>query len=195
MVQHIRHNEPMSESSDRPAHGRDLTLAGVLIVLAGASGVCSFLVGWARISYPTAEPSVAVDAVGHARLGLYLGLFMILAGLVVLTIGSSEVKGAWASTGIACGLAVGAFAIVDLVSERNRAIGEVIDRAVRNGVGSAGQIRGQLEHLIVFTFRPGIYLALASAALAIAAAVLMFVHRRAADRAGDNVGPVELHDD
>jgi hypothetical protein len=184
----------MSESSDRPGHGRDLTLAGVLIVLAGASGVCSFLVGWARISYPTAEPSVAVDSVGHARLGLYLGLFMILAGLVVLTIGSREVKRAWASTGIACGLVVGAFAIVDLLSERHRAIGEVIDRAIRSSVGSAGRIREQLEHLIEFSFRPGIYVALASAALAIAAAVLMFVHRSRPNRAGNGIGGLEPGD-
>jgi hypothetical protein len=185
----------MSESSDRPARERGLTAPGALLVLAGASGVCSFLVGWARISYPTAEPSVAVDSVGHARLGLYLGLFMILAGLVVLTIGSREVKRAWASTGIVCGLVVGAFAIVDLLSERHRAIGEVIDRAVRNGVGSAGQIRGQLLRLIDFSFRPGIYLALASAALAIAATVLMFVVWRVPNRIGNKVGEPELDDD
>jgi len=35
---------------------------------------------------------------------------------------------------------------------------------------------------------------MAAAALAIAAAVLMFVHRRAPNRVGNNVGPVELHD-
>jgi hypothetical protein len=164
--------DPERESDGRAkADGR--RLAGGLIVLAGLAGVASFVLGWARVVYPTAEPGLATLREGHARIGLFLGLFMVAAGLVVAAIRSRDATRAWATIGIACGLVIGAFAIADLMGARRRAIDALIEQAARNGQGPLERLRVALSPLIRFSFRPGIYLALAAAALASAAATLM----------------------
>jgi hypothetical protein len=149
-------------------------LAGGTILLAGLAGVASFGLGWARVVYPTAEPGLATVKAGHARVGLFLGLFLIVAGLVVVTLRSREAARAWATVGIACGLVLGAFAIVDLVGARSRAIDGLIELAARSGQGPVARLRLTLTPLLRFSFRPGIYLALASVVLVLVAAVTMF---------------------
>jgi hypothetical protein len=146
-------------------------------MVTGAAAILSFVLGWAEVTYPTPEPSLTTDTVGHARLGLYLGLFMILAGLVAARAGSREVRRAWAIVGCVCGLVVGAFAVVDLLSERVRATTDLIDRTIGSGAGSQEQLRAQLSRLIQFSFRAGIYVALACGALALVAAVLILLDR------------------
>jgi hypothetical protein len=149
-------------------------LAGGLLLLAGLAGVASFGLGWARVVYPTAEPGLATLRAGHPRVGLFLGLFMIVAGLVVVMVRSREAARAWATVGLACGLVLGAVAIVDLLGARRRAIDELIELAARSGQGPVSRLRVMLTPLLRFSFRPGIYLALASGALALAAGIAMF---------------------
>jgi hypothetical protein len=145
---------------------RYLAPAGGLLVLAGLAQVWSFFLHWARVSYPTSEPGVAVDAVGHHRIALLLGVFAIVAGLVSLAIGSREVRLAWASVGGAAGVIVGGFAVFDLLTERDRAVDRLVERSP-----DGGAVRG----LVVFSFRPGIYLALAGAVIAVGALVTLFL--------------------
>jgi hypothetical protein len=114
---------------------------------------------------------------GHARIGLFLGLFMIAAGLVVVAIRSRDATRAWATIGITCGLVIGAFAVVDLLGARRRAIDALIELAARNGQGPVERLRVALTPLIRFSFRPGIYVALVAAAIALAAAAIMFRDR------------------
>jgi hypothetical protein len=149
-------------------------LAGGLILLAGLAGVASFGLGWARVVYPTTEPGLATVRAGHARVGLFLGLFMIVAGFVVVMVRSREAARAWATVGVACGLALGAFAILDLFGARRRAIDGLIALAARSGQGPVARLRIMLTPLLRFSFRPGIYLAFASVALVLAAAIAMF---------------------
>jgi hypothetical protein len=160
-------------------------LAGGLIVLAGLAGVTSFVLGWARVVYPTAEPGLATVNAGHARVGLFLGSFMIVAGLIVATIRSRDAVRAWATIGIACGLALGAFAIVDLVGARHHAIHALIELAARSGQGSVDRLQVALTPLIRFSFRTGIYLALVAAALALAAGAVMLRNRPEPEPADD----------
>jgi hypothetical protein len=171
----------MQPDAERGSDGRGKAggrrLAGGLIVLAGLAGVASFVLGWARVVYPTGEPGLATVNAGHARMGLLLGLFMIAAGLVVATIRSRDAVRAWATIGVACGLVIGAFAILDLVGARRRAIDALIDLAARSGQGSVERLRVALTPLIRFSFRPGIYLALAAAGLALAAGAVMLRNR------------------
>jgi hypothetical protein len=167
--------EPDSDGRGK-AGGR--RLAGGLITLAGLAGVASFVLGWARVVYPTAEPSLATVKAGHARIGLFLGLFMVASGLVVAAIRSRDATRAWATIGIACGLVIGAFAIADLVGARRRAIDALIEQAARSGQGPVERLRVALSPLIRFSFRPGIYLALAAAGLALAAGAVMLRNAR-----------------
>jgi hypothetical protein len=145
---------------------RYLAPAAGLLVVAGAAQVWSFFLRWARVTYPTSEPGVAVDAVGHHRIALLLGIFTIVAGLVSLAIGSREARLAWASVGGAAGVIVGGFAVFDLLSERDRAVDQLVERSP-----DGGAIRG----LVLFSFRPGIYLALAGAVIAVGALVSLFL--------------------
>src|SRR6266536_2116307 len=111
----------MDTSDMAKQHGkRRRSLPGILIALAGACGILSYALGWARMTYPTSEPSLATAPAGHPRLGLFLGLFMIVAGVVIVVSGSREASRAWGTFGVACGLVMGAVAVRDLVHEHDR---------------------------------------------------------------------------
>lgn len=182
------HETVAERDPDPRAKTRGRRVAGGLVVLAGLAGLTSFMLGWARVVYPTAEPGLATVDAGHARIGLFLGLFMIAAGLIVAAIRSRDATRAWGTIGIACGLVIGAFAIVDLLGARRRAIDALIELAARSGQGPVERLRVALTPLIRFSFRPGIYLALAAAALALGAGAVMLRSRAEPEPADETPG-------
>jgi uncharacterized membrane protein HdeD (DUF308 family) len=135
------------------------------------------------MTYPTSAPSLATVSAGHPRLGLYVGLFMILAGIVVAVGRSREAAKAWGAIGVVCGLVIGAIAVFDLFRERNRAVLALVGRSVHGSGPTAIALRAQLRSLVDFAFRPGIYLALLAAVLSVGAGVVFVLGRREAGTA------------
>ncbi len=164
----------MPRSNSAPTERRDRLVCG-LVIGAGICAAIGGLLGWARMTYPTDVPSLATASAGHPRIGLFLGGFMIVAGIVAIVSGRGDARRAWTVAGVASGLVVGAFAVVDLVRERNRAVGALIERSVRSAGAQAPALRVRFRALIDFSFRPGIYLAVAAGALAIAAGILLLL--------------------
>lgn len=154
------------------------TVAAVLLLLAGVVALAGSAFGWARVSYPTLPGGgrglsvAATEAVGHGRAALYLGLFLVVSAVIALAIPSRETKRAWLVTGIACGVALGALAVFDLLTLRSRTVDHLV--SISSGTGFPP---GQIARLIIFSFKPGIYAAILAGGLALAAAVLLFMGR------------------
>lgn len=156
---------------------RSLAPTSGLLILTGAADVGSFFAHWAQVVYPVEGPRVVTEAVGHQRIALLVGLFTVVAGVVSLTIGSRDTRRAWASIGAAGGVIVGAFAVFDLLTERSRAIDRLV-HGIPVTKGLLGQVGVGASNLVVFSFRPGIYLALAGAVIALGVLVMLLLGSR-----------------
>jgi hypothetical protein len=166
----------METSAQTPRNTTNLRIAAVLVVVSGAVALVGHLLGWAKATYPTQEggglASVVQATVGHGRAALFLGLFLLAAGIIALVIPSREVKRSWLIVGIACGIALGALAVYDLITLRSSTVDHLV--GISTGTGFSP---GQIARLIMFSFEPGIYAAVVAGGLALVAAVLLFMGR------------------
>src|SRR5205085_2152027 len=113
--------------------------------------------------------------------GLLLGAFMLLAGVIALASRPGPNAMAWTWTGVVCGIVVGAFAAFDLVSERHRAVAALVARVSRQQHLPISRVHALVGSSVIrFSFRPGIYLALGAAALCLVAVAFLFVPGRPA---------------
>ena len=168
---------PGAQPSRAPQLGGAVMAAGGVVALAGS------LLGWARLNYPGQNGGVLSATLGHSRVALYLGAFMIVGGIVIMVARTRSTRQAWAVVSLMAGLVVAGFAAYDLVTERNRAIASLVASTAR---GSrlppplvAAFIRGEVATGVIrFRFSIGIYLALAAAVLALAAAVTLALATR-----------------
>jgi hypothetical protein len=174
--------EVASPSADA-SRVRGIHIAAWLMVAGGVLALTTPLLGWARVSYPTPAPSFVVESVGHVRAGALLGAFMLIAGGVAIIAHSPDVRRAWLITGIACGLALGGIAVFDLLTEKNR----VVDALVRSST-QPGQPPPP-PGLIAYSVRPGLFVALLAAALALAAGVVLLTTRSLSRPTADPEAP------
>lgn len=158
----------------QPGEPNSHLLAAVL-ASAGALGLLGFVLGWARLSYPVTPAGMANDPVGHGRAGLLLGLFSLVASSVVFVVRSPSTARAWGTIGAICATGIGVFAVVDLLSERTRAIEGLVAVTVRAGTDPSAVNALIGKGVVVFSFRAGIYLAVASGVLGLAALALLAV--------------------
>jgi hypothetical protein len=153
---------------------RNVSFGGGLLVAAGAAAIVGAVLRWGSMTYPAFLSSKTQFTVGDHKLGFYLGGFMVVGGLVVVAIRSRQVRWAWGTVSGACGLALAGFAAYDLVTLKDRSVTGLINRTVGGHGSSVNRtlVAARVRALDPFSFRTGIYLALAAGAVAVAGAVV-----------------------
>lgn len=185
------------EEGSPTGDARMMQLAGGATILAGVIAFVGSLLHWARLAYPTASKGVVTATVGHDRVGLYLGAFLVVAGIVVLISRTPQTRRSWGASSAVSGLLIAAFAIYDWVTIKSQAVNSLaaatpagnpreaafVKALIRQGV-AVGRIRVSL--------RPGIYLALAAAVVSVAGGTLLLLisRRQAVAPAADSAPAV-----
>jgi hypothetical protein len=167
--------DPLSTPTG-PSTPRLARLAGGLILLAGAAAVFSFVVRWATLTYTTNPIGAATVSVGHRAVGVYLGAFLIVGGIVTLRARTSDTRRAWGTVSAACGLVLAGFAVYDFAKAREGAVSALISATLRSTRFPSRVLRALVSaqaRAARFSFRAGIYLALVAAALAVAGWLLI----------------------
>jgi hypothetical protein len=163
----------MEDPQEAQPRGPNRHVLAAVLASAGALGLLSFVLGWARLSYPVAPAGMANDPVGHGKAGLLLGLFSLVASSVVFVVRSPSTARAWGTIGAICATGIGVFAVVDLLTERARAIEGLVAATVRAGTDPKAVNALIGNGVVAFSFRAGIYLAVASGVLGLAALSLL----------------------
>jgi hypothetical protein len=150
----------------------------VLVVLAAASALLSYTFHWAKLTIGSASVSPVSSYVGYRRVGLIGGLVLVLCAVLIWRLKPREAK-RWGGVAVVAGAFVGGFAIYDLTTEKSRSVA----RLAKSVAGILGmpvdQARSVLEAevakgLVKVTFTPGLWLALAAAALAVVGGIVTF---------------------
>jgi hypothetical protein len=153
---------------------RSVYVGGSLLVAAGAAAIVGAVLRWGAMTYPAFLTQKTHFTVGHHELGFYLGGFMVVGGLVVIAIRSRQARWAWSTVSGLCGLVLAGFAVYDLVTLKDRSVTDLINRSVGGHGSSVNRtlVAARVRALDPFSFRFGIYLALAAGALAVAGAAV-----------------------
>jgi hypothetical protein len=160
----------------RPDASQRRLVVPALLAVAGILAIASGLLKWASISFPRTGSSTDTEFVGADTVAWIAGLYL-LARAYVTWRGTEAQARAWGGLALVSGAFLIGYAIYDLVTLRTR----VLDSLIANTADSAGMTVAQVraivesqvaEGVVRFTFRSGVYLALAAGCMALVAGVL-----------------------
>jgi hypothetical protein len=153
-------------------------LGPALIGLAGVLALLSYVLHWAKVTIGSASVSPVSSYVGYRNVGLFFGLILILRAVLSWRLKPQAAR-RWGGLAVLSGAIIGGYATYELTTEKSRSLAQLAKsvsgllgmpldqaRAVVNAEAAKG--------LVKVTFTPGLWLAFAAAALAIAGGLITY---------------------
>lgn len=163
----------LGEAPLRPAPAK--LWASALIGLAALLALASYVMHWAKLTYPRTATDTANVYVGYRSVGLYFGLLLLLRAALTWRLSGTRSR-RWGGFAIVSAAFVGGYAIYDLATEQSRSVAQLVANTAASLRLPVSQVKAAIDAqvasgLVKVTFT-GAWVALAAAALAAAGGVI-----------------------